>query len=226
MSASRRIIHVAHSSIGRVRLRLSWLRDTPREATLLADHLAALDGMIEAALRPWTGSVLCHFDPDRLDESRIINAVRRCTRVTLVVHRGEEIPASAIAPASSDGAPASSLARAVAESFASINRQVLAATDGQLDLGILTSLGFMTAGAAEVLVMRQLPAPPWFNLAWWAVRTFTTFERDTGGITKGTSSPSISRPSDKVAQRTRPQRRSTRRHRPRARQRRGPSVGS
>ena len=221
MSSSRRIIYIAHSSAGRVRLRLHWLRGAPGEAPPLADHLAALNGMIEAAVRPWTGSVLCHFDPERLDEARIIRAVQRCTRVTAVVRRGEEMPAAAFEPAAAEGAPASSLARAVAESFSSINQQVLAATDGQLDLGILTSLGFMTAGAAEILVTRQLPAPPWFNLAWWAVRTFTTFERDTA---KATSSPSRSRPPDTVARRTRPQRRSTRRQRPAARQRPGPSV--
>ena len=210
------MIYVAHSSPGRLRLRLSWMRGAAQEAAPLADHLASLNGMIEAAVRPWTGSVLCQYDPDRLDESRIVTAVQRQTRVAVIVRRGEEIPPAALESASSD-APASSLARAVAQSFAAINQQVLTVTDGRLDLGILTSLGFMTAGAAEVVVTRQLPAPPWFNLAWWAVRTFTTFER---GPDKLASGPSVPRLRDRAA--ARPVRRL--RRRPATRRRSGPST--
>jgi hypothetical protein len=220
MSVSRRIIYVAHSSAGRLRLRLSWLRDVPEEAPPLADRLAALNGMIEAAVRPRTGSVLCQYDPERLDETRIVAAVQRHTQVTVIVHPGEESPPPEPESASS-GAPTSSLARAVAQSFTAMNQQVLAATDGRLDLGILTSLGFMTAGAAEVVVTRQLPAPPWFNLAWWAVRTFTTFERDTDKVAPG---PSVPRLLDRATPRTGPRRRAAKRQRPATRRRPGPST--
>ena len=210
--ARRRIIHIVHSGAGRLRLRLGWLRAAPQEAPALADHLASLNGMIEAAVRPWTGSVLCQYDPKKLDEGRILAAVRRHTRVTVTLRPGEEPPPQAVERAE-PGAPASSLARAVAQSFAAINEEVLASTDGRLDLGILTSLGFMTAGAAEIAVTQQLPAPPWFNLAWWAVRTFTTFERDTGKPTSGP--PAAPRPQ-------RPALRAVPRRRPPKRQRRAP----
>ena len=216
----RRIIRVAHSGAGRLRLRLNWLRAAPQEAAPLADHLASLNGMSEAAVRPWTGSVLCHYDPERLDEARIIAAVQRHTRVHVVVRRGEESPPPKLKSAA-PGAPASSLARAVADSFTAINQQVLAATDGRLDLGILTSLGFMTAGAAEVVVTRQLPAPPWFNLAWWAVRTFTTFERDTG---RAAPAPSVPRLLDRATPHRGPRRRAAKRQRPATRRQAGPST--
>ena len=219
MSVSRRIINVAHSSAGRLRLRLSWLRDVPEEAPLLADRLASLNGMIEAAVRPRTGSVLCQYDPERLDEARIVAAVQRHTQVSVIVRPGEESPPPEPESASS-GAPASSLARAVAQSFTAMNQQVLAATDGRLDVGILTSLGFITAGAAEVVVTRQLPAPPWFNLAWWAVRTFTTFERDTDKSAPGRATPNLSA---RATHRAAPRRRSAKRQRPASRQRPGRS---
>jgi len=219
MSVLRRIIHVTHSSAGRLRLRLSWLRRAPEEAAPLADNLVSLNGMIEAAARPWTGSVLCQYDPERLDEARIIAAVQRHTRATVVVRPGEESPPADLEFAA-HGAPASSLARAVADSFAAMNQQVLAATDGRLDLGVLTSLTFMTAGAAEVVVTRQLPAPPWFTLAWWAVRTFTTFERDTDRVPPGSSAPRLL---DRATPRTDPRRRATKPQRPAARRRPRPS---
>ncbi len=177
MAGSRRLIRIVHASTGRLRLRLTWLRAAPQEATALADHLAALSGMRETAVRPWTGSVLCQYDPKRLDEGRIVAAVQRQTSVTFTVRPGED-PPPRLEPLQGN-APGSSLSRAVAQSFAAVNEEVLALTDGRLDLGVLTSLGFMTAGAAEIAISQRLPAPPWFNLAWWAVRTFTTFERET-----------------------------------------------
>ena len=55
---------------------------------------------------------------------------------------------------------------------------MLRSTDGRLDLGAVTGLGFLAVGAAEIASARTVPAPPWFNLAWWAFRTFTLFGRD------------------------------------------------
>ena len=200
-----RVIHLVHSSPGRTRLRLPWLRSAPAEGAPLADTLAALNGMLEAAVRPRTGSVLCQYDPDLLDPERIIAAVRRHTRVALVVRPGEESPAEAVAYEREFLAEESSFSRALTKSFKGIDRDVLVATDGRLDLGTLTGLGFLGVGAAEILVTSKLPAPPWFNLAWWAFRTFTMFEH--GGA------PPASRP----ATATRPPRRaeSTRRQRAR-----------
>ena len=45
-------------------------------------------------------------------------------------------------------------------------------------MGTLTTFGFLGAGALNVALRRQAPAPPWFNLAWWGIRTFMLFEAD------------------------------------------------
>lgn len=45
---------------------------------------------------------------------------------------------------------------------------VAALTGGGIDLGVLMTSVFVVAGAAKVVLKRKLPAPPWFNLAWWA----------------------------------------------------------
>jgi len=171
-----RIIHLVHVSPGRTRLRLPWLRGAPGDAAALADKLAAVDGMLEASVRPRTGSVLCQYDPDRLDPERIIARVRRYTQVTAVVRPGEEAPAEVAAYERAFLAEESTFARALTNTFRGIDRDLLTATEGRLDLGTVTGLGFLAAGAAEILVTRKLPAPPWFNLAWWAFRTFTMFE--------------------------------------------------
>ena len=130
--------------------------------------------------------MLCHYDPERLDADRIVAAVQRHTGTTAVVRPGEPHPPP-VHPSAQSGAPAGSLARAIVQSFTAINQEVLEGTEGRLDLGILASLGFAAAGATEIAVTRQIPAPPWFNLAWWAIRTFTTFERDGAAPPVGTA---------------------------------------
>jgi hypothetical protein len=67
----------------------------------------------------------------------------------------------------------SSLRAAVSDAFGGLNQEIQDVTDGRLDLGALTGLSFLAIGAAEIIASRGLPAPPWFNMAWWAYRTFT-----------------------------------------------------
>jgi hypothetical protein len=169
MSAPRaRVIELCHEIPGRLRLRLDWLRAHPELAEPLADRLAALDESIEVRVRAWTGSVLCEYDPERLDVDSIVAAVRRHTRATKLRRPGERPP-----PETPARAPGDVRVRgAVNEAFHGMNRGVLRVTDGRLDLGALTGLAFLAAGALEIAVTRRVPAPPWFNLAWMAFRTF------------------------------------------------------
>ncbi len=168
-----RIIRVIHGLPGRIRLRLAWLHDDPESAEPLADALAALDPSMEVEVRPWTGSVLCTYDPELLDEERIVAALRRHTQVTTVLRAGETHPEEMdeIQTAARDGA--SSVRRAITAAFKDLNHEVMQATDGHLDLGAVTGLSFIGLGAMEIASSRNVPAPPWFNLAWWAFRTFT-----------------------------------------------------
>ena len=72
----------------------------------------------------------------------------------------------------------SRLARLLAKAFGDIDRDVRRASEGSLDLGTLATLGFFGAGAANIFASREIPLPPWFNLAWWGYRTFMTNEQD------------------------------------------------
>lgn len=168
-----RAIRVVHQSPGRLRLRLPWLRSDVDGATALAELLAELSGMIEVAVRPSTGSVLCTFEPDALDASRVLATVRRSTGVARVLDAQEEMTDTrAVEPVIAG----SSVARTLVDAVRGVNSDVLRESGGRMDLATLASLGFFAAGALEIAASRRLPAPPWFNLAWWAVRTLTEFE--------------------------------------------------
>jgi len=183
-----RIIRLAHASPGRLRVRLEGLREDRTAATSLADHLAGLDGVIDVAVRPRTGSVLCRYDEARLDAPRLVTAVRRHTGIATVLRADEPLPVSLRPPLHSS----SSLGRAVADIFRGLDRDILYATGGRLDLGALAGLSLLAGGATEIAVTRQIPAPPWFSLAWWAFRTFSMFE--TSSPPAGAAEPQVRPP--------------------------------
>jgi hypothetical protein len=179
------LIYLVHSSPGRTRLRLPWLRRDPTQATPLAEGLQQVSGMEEVELRPYTGSILCIHDPHVLSLEALLEAVKRLTRVERVVRPGEEPPEEdeeELLRALSKG---SNVARAASRFFQGVNLGVLRASEGHVDLGTLATFGFMTAGVVEVVASGKLPFPPWFNLAWWAFRTFTSTEKAAIASTRG-----------------------------------------
>jgi hypothetical protein len=170
-----RVIYIVHTSPGRTRLRLPWLRSDAKEATSLADGLLQVEGVEEVQVRPYTGSVLCLHDPRQLSLEGLLEEVRRSTGVDVLLRPGEEPPdGDALLRSLTKG---SGVARAASLFFKNVNVDVLRATDGHLDLGTLATLTFATAGAVEVAVKGKLPPPPWFSLGWWAFQTFINMER-------------------------------------------------
>jgi len=179
-----RVIYVIHATPGRTRLRLPWLRHDAKQATPLADGLLRVEGIEEVQVRPYTGSVLCSHDPRELDMEGLVGEVRRLTGVNVVVRPGEEPPEEEeLLRALSEG---SGVARAASQFVKGVNVDVLRATGGRMDLGALAALSFAVAGAVEVAVTGKLPLPKWFNLGWWAFRTFATTE---GVAIKNTAPP-------------------------------------
>jgi hypothetical protein len=183
-SPARQALQIAHSSPGRLRVRLPALRADRAAAETVADTLADLDGVIDVAVRPRTGSVLCRYDPRRMDEHRLLAALHRQTRAALARRPDESPPAAT----RRRGHAGSSIGRELGTLFRTLDSDIADATGGRLDLGTLASLGLLGAGATEIAVTRTIPAPPWFSLAWWAFRTFAMFEHSSDA--KGGRRPS------------------------------------
>jgi hypothetical protein len=162
---------IAHAIPGRTRLRSPLLRKNEARCHHLADVLAAMPGVHEVEVRPFTGSALVLHARD-VAASALAGAAAAALDGAKVLASGERPPVPTDIPAFS--AVARKLACAVQE----IDRDIRRASNGSVDLGTLAALGFVGAGAAEVARSGQLPLPPWFNLAWWGFRTFVTTEAD------------------------------------------------
>ena len=79
-----RVIYVVHTTPGRTRLRLPWLRRASEEAEPLAEGLQGVEGVEEVEVRPFTGSVLCRHDPYVLGADGVLEEVMRLTGVDVV----------------------------------------------------------------------------------------------------------------------------------------------
>jgi len=168
---SPRWIALVHQLPERTRLRTPVLRGDEPACERAADALAAVPGVRKVAVRPYTGSILVDHEPT-VGADVLVAEARRVLDCTRVVARGEPVPVDGEVPAFS------ALARKMAHAALEIDREVRRHTEGAVDLGTLAALGFVGAGMLEVATSDHLRLPPWFNLGWWAFRTFMTTERD------------------------------------------------
>jgi hypothetical protein len=166
-----RYLQLVHTVPGRTRLRCPSLRKEPSLVTRVADELAAVAGVHEVKVRPFTGSILVFHDRD-LSSSTLTDVAQRVLACDLVLARHERPPVDGGVP------ELAKIARLAASAFRDIDRDMLRASQGSLDLGTLATLGFFGAGALQLAYERELEMPPWFNLAWWGYRTFMTNEQD------------------------------------------------
>jgi hypothetical protein len=163
---------VVHHLPERTRLRSPVLRKTPAACTRLADALAAAPGVREVRIRPYTGSALIEHEAGVTLDALTGVACAALDGARLLAH-GEPPPLSTAVPAFS------SVRQKLAALARELDRDIRRSSDGSVDLGTLATLGLVGAGAAQVATSGELPMPPWFNLAWWAYRTFMTTHNST-----------------------------------------------
>lgn len=170
---ARRTVRLVHATTGRVRLRLPCLHDDPELAQAVADTVAALDGVDEVQVRAWTGSILCRYDPDRLDAAAISDAV--CATATADTSGGaDRADRRRLARIARQG---TGVTHAAAALFKGLDADVLQATDGRLDLADAAALGMLAVSVTKVASARTLPLPSWYDLVWYAYTIFTRTER-------------------------------------------------
>lgn len=161
---------VVHTLDHRLRLRAPPLVGYRAACVRVAERLAREPGSDVVEINPRTGSVLVESAGAPVDAEAL-----RARLAQLVADERDEAgrPLRSLRPERHPGP--TRVARAVAHAFAGINADVRAALDQRADLGTLLPVIFAAGGLVEVAVTRRLPVPAWFNLLWWSIRSFMTF---------------------------------------------------
>jgi hypothetical protein len=170
----REIAELVHSLPGRVRLRAPALAGHRDACQRVADKLIALEASADRVdIRPVTGSVIVERAEEA--EAALDAAALRALIEKLVAEERDEHGRPLLGERPEWMPGPTSVARAVAHAFSEINGDVRAALGHRADLGTLLPVVFFSLGLAEVAVTRKLPVPAWFNLLWWSLRSFMTF---------------------------------------------------
>jgi hypothetical protein len=162
---------VEHRLPRRVRLRASPLVGHPEVGKRVADKFMVSDPTSSRVeIRPSTGSVIVERDDGTLDADKLRDLLQR-----IVSEEMAEVPSSRRFAVPERMPGPTRVANTVARAFSEINGDVRRALDGRADLGTILPVVFFSLGLAEVAATRKLPAPAWFNLLWWSLRSFMTF---------------------------------------------------
>lgn len=162
------IAKIIHELPWRVRLRAPDLVGHVSACERIAAQLMAESLADTVRVQSSTGSVLLEA------EERALDAKGLCARLEELVLEEHDDNGRPLVHHDAHPGP-TRVARAVAHSFFRINERIRYSLDDRADLASLLPVFFAIGGAAEVLSSKKLPAPPWFNLLWWSVRSFMTF---------------------------------------------------
>jgi hypothetical protein len=164
------MVIVRHALPRRVRLlapRLAWHRAACAE---IARALAADEDLAKVTVRPTTGSVIVEGD------ERALSADALAQKLAALLADARDEEGRRLADLRPEDHPGPTrIARAVVRAVVGINGDVRAALDDRADLGTILPVIFAMLGITEAGVTRRLPAPTWFNLLWWSLRSFMTF---------------------------------------------------
>jgi hypothetical protein len=164
---------VAHVLPHRVRLRARALVGRREACSRVARALAEGMPCDRVSARPLTGSVVI----ERADGTVDAEAVARALTALVAAERDPDGRPITEQPAAKPHRGPTLIAHAMAHAMAEINGDLRDALDGHADLGTLLPVAFGLAGVAEVASTRKLPVPQWFQLLWWSLRSFMTFNR-------------------------------------------------
>ncbi|WP_437592551.1 HMA2 domain-containing protein [Sorangium sp. So ce1000] len=163
-------VHLVHALERRVRMRAPALAGHRSVCERIAEQLAADPACEVVSVRPITGSVIVERTVGGLEPERL-----RALLAGLVEEACDDDGHRIAAPRPEGHPGPTRVARAVAHAFAAINADVREAMDYRADLGTILPVVFAVGGLVEVGATRRLPVPAWFNLLWWSLRWFMTF---------------------------------------------------
>lgn len=146
------VVELRHLLPGRVRFAVPSLKGRPQRAAHLAETLGRLPELQSVETSPVSGSVLIHFDAERISADLLLVAIVRVLGLEGELKRP----------------PLPAVPRALQEAAGTVNRAVYDQTRGLLDLWSAVPLGLGAVGVAQLLSPAGRALPSGFTLLWWA----------------------------------------------------------
>ncbi len=168
--------HVVHALACRVHVRAPALSGHPDAMARVARTLAEDPAHERVSARPWTGSIVIEREDGAACAGPNLDAegiARRVSDLVAAERAPDGHPLTAHRPERHPGP--TRVAHAVAHAAREINTSVSEALDHRADLATLLPVAFAAGGFAEIAATGKLPVPSWFNLVWWSLRSFMTF---------------------------------------------------
>jgi hypothetical protein len=162
--------YIVHSLPRRVHLRAPPLAAHPEACRRIAERLAEEPGAHDmVSVRVSTGSVVLVSKERDLDPEALLGRLNELVRAE---HDENGTPLADL-PHAPPGP--TNIARSVARAFSHLNADVRTHLHHRADLAALVPVVFATLGLVQIAVTRKMPAPAWFNLLWWSLRSFLSF---------------------------------------------------
>lgn len=163
-------VKIVHAIPGRIRLKVTSVRDNPTLAGELQQRLTSLQGVRRVEANPQTGSVLILYEATAFASAE---AVQELAQPLAEIFPGLKLndPQSWMSSANGSGSTPS-LTQGIASFFVGLNKNIDAATGSTLDLRILLPLGLFFLGLRSLLISDQRPLPTWYDFFWFALSTY------------------------------------------------------
>jgi hypothetical protein len=161
-------VSISHAIPGRLRLRVTELKQHAELAKQLESRLGSLNGLQSLEVNPRSGSVVFHYEP--IGEASFLASLR-----DVWPDLGDWTPPNREPTSPSAGPYRPDIAGEIAKLCGRFNAGVEKATGG-IDLKVLVPVTLVFLSALGLIVAairrRRLPAPTWYDMLWFAFNTF------------------------------------------------------
>jgi hypothetical protein len=170
-------VSVVHAVPGRVRLKVTEVKNNLALAQAVRERLSALPGIRGVETNIVTGSVLVLYEMAPFASG---DPLRSLTEVLTPLFPALDVAAfrarltaseADLAPHGNGSGSATSLERGITSLLGTLNAGVGKATGG-VDLKLLVPLALFCLGMRELLVAERVLLPSWYDFIWFSFGTF------------------------------------------------------
>lgn len=168
-------IKVVHAVPGRIRVKVSKVKENPTLAGEIERQLSTIQGIRRVEANPVTGSVLVLYDPGAMTSLNPLLALSETFPLLFPEFDVRELEVW-LASSGNGSNSERSVAESISSFFRTLNAEVGKATGG-LDLKILLPLTLFFFGLRGLLLSEKVPFPSWYDLLWFSFATFVMLNR-------------------------------------------------